>query len=208
MGSATSSNFEAPGSPEGPELLRRAEVYDRCVSPFEEKFVSKPSNKSSEKSSAASRSLFALKDTSEKKEVIVAVDDSKTYYDDLPLEEKSKLLSEIFDRGFSLDQQATVVPPCEAVEAPSPAPEGRPPLKSRASHYKLDVYDLVKRSQEIENLEERAKIMDNVREIVLSAVVSATKLSAAMRGRNARRSVGNIKKGKKQKGANNKKTTS
>ena len=56
-------------------------------------------------------------------------------------------------------------------------------------NFKLDVFELVATSVEIEDPELRAKRMDTVRDIVIAAVVAATRLAAAVRGRKERQAL-------------------
>ena len=186
---AKAAEEEAKKAALAKENLRRAKTYDACAAPFEERLASEPIQQ--EKIKKPSTSLFAAPEAppaaeepaaEEKPPEEPAKPRSSPYYTQLGPEEKSILLQEMCDAGTKAD----AVMEAEAVG------EGDVALA-----YKVDVYKLIADSAALTDDGERAKKMDTIREIMLSAIVAATRLAAAMRGRQERIEL--AKKGKKTK---------
>ena len=185
---AKAAEEEAKKAALAKENLRRAKTYDACAAPFEERLASEPTKQ--EKIKKPSTSLFAAPEAPPASEKPAAEEKpaeepakprSSPYYTQLGPEEKSILLQEMCEAGTKAD----AVTEAEAVG------------DAVALAYKVDVYKLIADSAALTDDGERAKKMDTIREIMLSAIVAATRLAAAMRGRQERIEL--AKKGKKTK---------
>ncbi|KAH8045533.1 protein N-acetylglucosaminyltransferase [Aureococcus anophagefferens] len=114
---------------------------------------------------------------------------AEPYYTSITIKEKSALLKEFADAGRAADAGIAT----DAAEAAAPDAAAPPPPLA----YKLDVYDIVMGGDALTDEVERAKKMDTAREIMIAAMVAATRLAAALRGRQER--IALAKKGKKTK---------
>lgn len=179
----------------------KAHVYDACVAPFVERLASKPVVRSAP--AKPSSSLFAAPEAPARdadaesaeaeKEAKAAAARTEAragmpYYDELSAPARSELLTEIGAAGRSAELAVG---------------DGSDEAYLDAAHplaFKSDVYDLVFTGDAVDEEADvltRVRKMDTVREIVVAATVAATRLTAAMRGRQER--IALAKKGKKTK---------
>ena len=173
---------------------RKSQVFDAAITKaFEVRLESEPVKRDPIKK--PSTSLFAeaapkveSPRPAEPVEPVKVAPRAEPYYTSITIKEKSALLKELADAGRAAD--AGIATDAAAAAAPDAAPP--PPLA-----YKLDVYDIVMGGDALTDEVERAKKMDTAREIMIAAMVAATRLAAALRGRQER--IALAKKGKKTK---------
>ena len=173
---------------------RKSQVFDAAITKaFEVRLESEPVKRDPIKK--PSTSLFAeaapkveSPRPAEPVEPVKVAPRAEPYYTSITIKEKSALLKELADAGRSA--HAGIATAAAAAAAPDAAPP--PPLA-----YKLDVYDIVMGGDALTDEVERAKKMDTAREIMIAAMVAATRLAAALRGRQER--IALAKKGKKTK---------
>ena len=173
---------------------RKSQVFDAAITKaFEVRLESEPVKRDPIKK--PSTSLFAeaapkveSPRPAEPVEPVKVAPRAEPYYTSITIKEKSALLKELADAGRSA--HAGIATDAAAAAAPDAAPP--PPLA-----YKLDVYDIVMGGDALTDEVERAKKMDTAREIMIAAMVAATRLAAALRGRQER--IALAKKGKKTK---------
>ena len=174
---------------------RKSQVFDAAITKaFEVRLESEPVKRDPIKK--PSTSLFAeaapkveSPRPAEPVEPVKVAPRAEPYYTSITIKEKSALLKELADAGRSAD--AGIATDAAAAAAPDAAAPP-PPLA-----YKLDVYDIVMGGDALTDEVERAKKMDTAREIMIAAMVAATRLAAALRGRQER--IALAKKGKKTK---------
>lgn len=167
---------------------RKSQVFDAAITKaFEVRLESEPVKRDPIKK--PSTSLFAeaapkveSPRPAEPVEPVKVAPRAEPYYTSITIKEKSALLKELADAGRS----------AHAGIATDDAAAPPPPLA-----YKLDVYDIVMGGDALTDEVERAKKMDTAREIMIAAMVAATRLAAALRGRQER--IALAKKGKKTK---------
>ena len=171
---------------------RKSQVFDAAITKaFEVRLESEPVKRDPIKK--PSTSLFAeaapkveSPRPAEPVEPVKVAPRAEPYYTSITIKEKSALLKELADAGRAAD--AGIATDAAAPDAAAPPP----PLA-----YKLDVYDIVMGGDALTDEVERAKKMDTAREIMIAAMVAATRLAAALRGRQER--IALAKKGKKTK---------
>ena len=174
---------------------RKSQVFDAAITKaFEVRLESEPVKRDPIKK--PSTSLFAeaapkveSPRPAEPVEPVKVAPRAEPYYTSITIKEKSALLKELADAGRSA--HAGIATAAAAAAAPDAAPP--PPLA-----YKLDVYDIVMGGDALTDEVERAKKMDTAREIMIAAMVAATRLAAALRGRQER--IALAKKPGKKKG--------
>ncbi|KAK7242292.1 hypothetical protein SO694_00013460 [Aureococcus anophagefferens] len=172
---------------------RKSQVFDAAITKaFEVRLESEPVKRDPIKK--PSTSLFAeaapkveSPRPAEPVEPVKVAPRAEPYYTSITIKEKSALLKELADAG----RAASIATDAAAAAAPDAAAPP-PPLA-----YKLDVYDIVMGGDALTDEVERAKKMDTAREIMIAAMVAATRLAAALRGRQER--IALAKKGKKTK---------
>jgi len=174
---------------------RKSQVFDAAITKaFEVRLESEPVKRDPIKK--PSTSLFAeaapkveSPRPAEPVEPVKVAPRAEPYYTSITIKEKSALLKEMADAGrAALAGIATDAAAAAAPDAAAPPP----PLA-----YKLDVFDIVMGGDALTDEVERAKKMDTAREIMIAAMVAATRLAAALRGRQER--IALAKKGKKTK---------
>ena len=171
---------------------RKSQVFDAAITKaFEVRLESEPVKRDPIKK--PSTSLFAeaapkveSPRPAEPVEPVKVAPRAEPYYTSITIKEKSALLKELADAGRAA--HAGIATDAAAPDAAAPPP----PLA-----YKLDVYDIVMGGDALTDEVERAKKMDTAREIMIAAMVAATRLAAALRGRQER--IALAKKGKKTK---------
>ena len=171
---------------------RKSQVFDAAITKaFEVRLESEPVKRDPIKK--PSTSLFAeaapkveSPRPAEPVEPVKVAPRAEPYYTSITIKEKSALLKELADAGRAAD--AGIATDAAAPDAAAPPP----PLA-----YKLDVVDIVMGGDALTDEVERAKKMDTAREIMIAAMVAATRLAAALRGRQER--IALAKKGKKTK---------
>ena len=174
---------------------RKSQVFDAAITKaFEVRLESEPVKRDPIKK--PSTSLFAeaapkveSPRPAEPVEPVKVAPRTEPYYTSITIKEKSALLKEMADAGRAA--HAGIATDAAAAAAPDAAAPP-PPLA-----YKLDVFDIVMGGDALTDEVERAKKMDTAREIMIAAMVAATRLAAALRGRQER--IALAKKGKKTK---------